>query len=290
MDIKSSLQVLRDESWASWLFRGFSALTTFLFLFEYGEAFLGSLLLRVSVLFPNVDYFYFDLFGRAFAGMMGVLFIEWAMLQWRGRQLNSAQNENQAGIAANMDKRLGTAAWIMSCVYLVLSLIGYFFGNDPIFTDVTKWVGVMGVITVIGAAAMNFIEDQAYERNSPDFTERLAYRKYQNKIRADAAARAQAQVDSQRHTLIQAGADHKEREMVDDTMRHLTGAHELPAQPRTPRPLPTGQPLRANNAPRQGNGVPDYQDTITVPPPQRMASESPNADRPELRRANQPGE
>lgn len=243
MELKSSLQVLRDESWASWLFRGFSALTTFLFLFEYGEAFLGSLLLRVSVLFPNIDYFYFDLFGRAFAGLMGVLFIEWAMLQWRGRQLNSAQNENQAGIAANMDKRLGTAAWVMSCVYLVLSLIGYFFGNDLVFTDVTKWVGVLGVMTVIGAAALNFIEDQAYERNSPDFTERLAYRKYQNKIRADAAARAQAQVDSQRHTLVQAGADHREREMVDDTMRHLTGAHEIP----TPAP----HPIR----PAQGNGV-----------------------------------
>lgn len=43
---------------------------------------------------------------------------------------------------------------------------------------------------------------------------------------------------------------------------------------------------KQHNAPRQDNGVPDYEDTIRAQPPQRMASESPNVHRPDLSRTH----
>ncbi len=246
------------------LFFVMSAVTTFQFFFNYA---------------PGLGAFAGEDIGPYLSGIMGVLLLDAASLVWLYVRSSLCTTQTQMNMALVAAITTITGALLTSSVYVLLTSrldVGAASVNGQL-TDFGMALNVIGNVIMIAALMINFggmflfeAKDikiqQAIGRTTllaQDKQQKLRIALQRQFLTAQAeTSRIKDKLPTVAHNLGTAQAD----QYIDALQ---SGSHHVP------RPLPPGQPLRANNAPRQGNGVPDYQDTITVPPPQRtrVASE-----------------
>lgn len=292
----------KASKWIGSVFVVLSSVTTFMFFWSYMPGFI-----RLDWLGEWAAYV-----SPVLSGVVGVLLLDYAAVKWLQIYLYGCDegNNEQRSTAEWAFWFCLAGSTISSGAYLLLSADSLI----TLDVATREWVGIASIIMIAAAVVFNFYSKLDFDRNSNVAKQAIREAERMGRI-AEAREEEERHLDEliakETKQRLAGLADEIAAERADslaDDYRRVERAKATKSPPTPPHlnatrshphnndgngvsaatqgavypPLntmrnlpPVGQPAQADNVPRHGNGVPDYQDTIATPAPvrERVASE-----------------